>query len=170
MRLQKAIREYVSAKRSTGMSFKSKEKALRQFAKLAGPRLVVSSISSETVQSFLTSDGPSTTYWNFKYHTLNGFWQFAIQRGYADRSPLPMRSLKELRLFVPHIYSHDELKRLLDGVFHSCEPGMLWFDRDCLRLLIWKRLTSFPLGNQLDTTSKKHFVPLREILPRSSPT
>jgi integrase len=68
------------------------------------------------VRTFLNSHGPGTRYWNQKYHVLHGFWAFAIQRGYTDWSPLPTRPLKEFRLFTPHIYTHDELKRLLDGV------------------------------------------------------
>jgi integrase/recombinase XerD len=73
-------------------------------------------VSSDVVGAFLNSHGPGTRYWNHKYHTLSGFWAFAIQRGYTDWSPLPARPLKELRLFTPYIYTHEELRRLVRGI------------------------------------------------------
>jgi integrase/recombinase XerD len=116
MRLGEATRKYVAAKRSTGMAFEKGASTLRAFTRITGGRISVSKVSSDVVQTFLNSHGPGPRYWNEKYHTLSGFWTFAIQRGYTDWSPLPSRALKELRLFTPHIYTHDELKRLLDGV------------------------------------------------------
>ena len=113
MRLCETIPKYVAAKRSSGMAFDKGAYTLRAFTKIAGGRTSVSKVSSDVVRTFLNSHGSGTRYWNEKYHTLSGFWTFAIQRGYTDRSPLPARALKELRLFTPHIYTHDELKRLL---------------------------------------------------------
>ena len=120
MRLGTAIRKYVAAKRSSGMAFENGQYILRVFTRIAGCRTSISKLPSDVVRTFLSSHGPGTRYWNEKYHILNGFWTFAIQRGYTDWSPLPARALKELRLFSPHIYTHDELKRLLAGI-HTCQ-------------------------------------------------
>ena len=57
-----------------------------------------------------------TLFWHRKHDALKGFWEFAIRRGYTDRSPVPVHRAKEPVRFVPYIYSQEELKRLLDGV------------------------------------------------------
>ena len=116
MRVSEGIRKYVVAKRTTGMSFTSGAYTLRAFARIVGGRTSISKVPADVVRAFLNSHGSGTRYWNEKYHTLRGFWTFAIQRGYTDWSPLPARALKEFRLFTPHIYTHEELKRLLDGI------------------------------------------------------
>ena len=120
MRLSTAIRKYVAVKRASGMVFERGAYCLRIFTRIAGGRTSVSKVSSDVVRTFLNSHGSGTRYWNDKYYTLSGFWAFAIQRGYTDWSPLPARALKELRLFTPHIYTHDELKRLLGGI-NTCQ-------------------------------------------------
>jgi len=116
MRLSEGIRKYVAAKRASGMAFSNGAYILRVFTRMAGGRTSISKVSSDVVRAFLNSHGPGTRYWNGKYHTLRGFWTFAIQRGYTDWSPLPARALKEFRLFTPHVYTHEELRRLLDGI------------------------------------------------------
>lgn len=126
MRLCTAMRKYVAAKQSSGMEFKSPASLLRLFTRTIGGRTSISKISPDAVRRFLNSHGSGTRYWNDKYHTLYGFWTFAIQRGYTNWSPLPSQSLRDLRLFTPHIYTHDELKRLLGGVStYQNRPGKL---------------------------------------------
>jgi integrase len=135
MRLGEAIRKYVAAKRSTGMAFVDGAYTLRIFTRTAGWRTSISQVSSEVVRTFLNSHGPGTRYWNQKYHTLSGFWTFAIQRGYTDWSPLPARPLKELRLFTPHIYSHEELKRLIGGI-NTCQKKWRRLEAISLRAMV----------------------------------
>jgi site-specific recombinase XerD len=67
------------------------------------------------VWRYLSGRGPITRFWHRKHDALSGFWRFAIQRGYTDWSPVPSRRPKEPTPFVPHIYTQEELRRLLDG-------------------------------------------------------
>jgi len=46
---------------------------------------------------------------------LNGFYRFAISRGYVASAPLPQRAPKPTRRFIPYIYSQDDMKRLLEA-------------------------------------------------------
>jgi hypothetical protein len=46
--------------------------------------------------------GPVTLFWHRKHDALKGFWEFAIRRGYTDRSPVPVRRAKEPVRFVPY--------------------------------------------------------------------
>lgn len=126
MRLWTATREYVAAKQSCGMEFRAEAYLLRRFTKAISGRTSISKVSPEAVRKFLGSPGSGIAYWNKKYHTLHGFWTFAIQRGYTNRCPLPAQSLRDFRLFSPYIYTHDELKRLLGGVStYQNRPGKL---------------------------------------------
>jgi integrase/recombinase XerD len=116
MRLAEATRDYVASKRSVGMVFETAAGILRAFTRIAGPRTSISKVPSDVVQRFLSSHGPGAGYWNQKQYVLYGFWTFAIQRGLTDWCPVPTRPLKDPRLFVPHIYTHEELRCLIDGI------------------------------------------------------
>jgi integrase len=67
------------------------------------------------VAAFLAGRGPITRYWHMKYRTLRGFFSYTVTRGYLFTSPLPATVPKPPARFVPHIYSREELRRLLDG-------------------------------------------------------
>ena len=50
-----------------------------------------------------------------KYGTLRGFFSYAVTRGYLSAAPLPATIPKPPARFVPHIYSREKLRRLLEG-------------------------------------------------------
>lgn len=115
MKLGSATREYVAYKKGIGMVFGTETAILRAFARRVGLRTTVRKITSDTVSRYLNGRGPITRFWHRKHDALSGFWRFAIQRGYTDWSPVPPRRPKEPTPFVPHIYTQEELRRLLDG-------------------------------------------------------
>jgi len=47
--------------------------------------------------------------------SLRGFYRFALARGYVNTSPLPKTVPQVPPQFVPYIYSHDEVRRLLEA-------------------------------------------------------
>lgn len=118
MNLKLATLEYVALKQSMGMKFETEANSLRAFVRQMGEAIAVASVTSEDALRFLNgrNKGPITLFWHRKHDALKGFWDFAIRRGYTDRSPVPVRRAKEPVSFVPHIYTREELKRLLDGV------------------------------------------------------
>ncbi len=118
MNLKLATLEYVALKQSMGMKFETEANMLRAFVKQMGDSVAVATVTSKDVLRYLKGRkaGPVTLFWHRKHDVLKGFWDFAIRRGYADRVPVPARRPKEPVRFVPYIYSHEELKKLLDGV------------------------------------------------------
>lgn len=118
MILKTATLKYVSCKQSMGMSFETEATILRAFVKQMAENIAVGSVTSENVLRYLDGrdENPMTSFWHRKHDALSGFWRFAIQRGYTDRSPIPVYRPKKPTPFVPHIYTHEELKRLLGGV------------------------------------------------------
>jgi len=76
-----------------------------------------------------------TRFWQRKHEVLVGFYRFAIARGYALDVPLPHRVPKPAQAFVPHIYSHDELRRLLKATA-ACGNPRSSIESDTCRTLI----------------------------------
>jgi integrase len=118
MNLKLATQEYVSCKQSMGVAFGVEATILTAFVRQIGDAVAVATVTSENVLLFLNGrkDGPITLTWHRKHDALKGFWDFAIRRDYTDRSPVPIRRAQMPVPFVPHVYTLDELKRLLGGV------------------------------------------------------
>jgi site-specific recombinase XerD len=115
MKLTQLIAQYVSFRKSLGQDFESDGKRLRTFSRLVGETVEIDSVKPPQVAAFLAGRGPITRYWHLKYGTLRGFFSYAVTRGYLSTSPLPATVPKPTARFVPHIYSREELRRLLDG-------------------------------------------------------
>lgn len=120
MTLPALVSLYISHKRALGHRFRTEDAVLRSFCRTVGED-PGTSVDADVVLAFLNGTGPVTTYWVKKYHVLSGFYRFALARGFVSCVPLP-HSIPRLAApdFVPYIYSHAELKRLLDAVPAAC--------------------------------------------------
>jgi integrase/recombinase XerD len=115
MKLAQLIAQYVTFRKSLGQDFESNERRLRTFSRFVGESAAIDSVKLSQVAAFLAGRGPITSYWHLKYQTLRGFFRYAVTRGYLSTSLLPATVPKPPARFVPHIYSREELRRLLDG-------------------------------------------------------
>jgi len=115
MKLHAAVTQYIAYKHSLGMKFVSDGRVLKSFARLHGNK-DLKAIGTEPVMAFLDGKGPLTSFWHRKHCALSGFYRFAIARRYTGSVPLPRRLPKLPHHFVPHIYSHGELKRLMEAI------------------------------------------------------
>jgi len=115
MKLTQLMAEYVTFRKSLGQGFESDEKRLRTFSRFVGESAEINSVKPSQVAAFLAGCGPITRYCHLKYGTLRGFFNYAVTRGYLSASPLPATVRKPPARFVPHIYSREELHRLLEG-------------------------------------------------------
>jgi integrase/recombinase XerD len=116
MSIDDLVTHYVAFRRTLGERCDTTEKILQSFARAVGPRTSVTQIRCEVVAEFLAGTGPITRTWDCKYGVLNGFFQFAISRGHTDKTPLPAKRPPCPSSFVPYIYSHEELRRLLEAI------------------------------------------------------
>lgn len=109
MKLHRAIEKYVALKQAMGMRFHTEARMLRRFAQAMGPR-TMAKVDHDSVQAYL--QGQKAV--NDKFHILNQFYRFAIARGYAASSPVPLITLKRSTdAFLPYIYTVEELRHLL---------------------------------------------------------
>lgn len=115
MKLSQAVAAYVASKQSLGMRFTTEARTLKSYCRSIGD-VELANVDAQGVRTFLDgSGGPVTRFWHRKLDALRGFYQFAIGRDYVTISPLPTTVPKIPMRFVPYIYSHDEVRRLLEA-------------------------------------------------------
>lgn len=115
MRLADAIAKYLDLNQSMGMRFQVDEGMLKAFHRHAG-EVDVAAVSPDVVVAFLQPRHRVTSTWLMKHRALRRFYQYGITRGLVARSPVPTIIPRVTETFVPHIYSDEELRRLLAGV------------------------------------------------------
>ena len=135
MNLHELVAQYVGYKQSMGMRFRTEAGVLKSFCQTMGDA-TIAQIHPEAVEAFLAGNGPVTRFWHRKYEVLLGFYRFAVARHYVAVSPLPKTVPKPTRLFVPHIFSQDELKRLLVAAESYQHPQAKMESHTCRALLL----------------------------------
>ena len=116
MNLQRLIERYISYQRSLGSSFRGDASVLRAFGRARGPRASVASVRVRHVDAFLGKARPVTRTWFEKLSCLRGFFRYAVSRGYATTAPLPTVMPNRPPVFVPYIYTREEIRRLLQVI------------------------------------------------------
>lgn len=135
MKTSAAVIDYIAHKRALGMRFNSEGAVLKAFCKEAGD-IPFATVTASTILVFLQGSGPVTDYWAKKYHVLSGLYKFALARSWVSIVPLPHSIPKPTApAFVPYIYSHVELKRMLEAVPAACTKHSV-IDADVFRALI----------------------------------
>jgi site-specific recombinase XerD len=115
MNLQQLIEQYVAYRKGLGELQGNNAGTLRRFGRFIGADADIGDVRVEQVDAFLTGTGPHTLNWHIKLSVLRPFYRYAISRGYAAAAPLPRVIPKKPPPFVPYIYTHEELRRLLDA-------------------------------------------------------
>lgn len=115
MTLAEAIATYVDLKQSMGMRFRSEHGILKALHRRVG-NVDLAEVTTDAVATFLAGRGPITATWLNKHRALRRFYQHWITRGRIIRSPVPTAVPRVAQNFVPHVYSNDELRRLLAAV------------------------------------------------------
>jgi len=114
MKLFEITDQYVVHKQSMGMRFCTEQRTLKSFCRAMGD-IALADIDVASVLAFIAGRGPVTRFWHRKREVLAGLYRFAMARGYCSTSPLPMLVPKPPQVFVPYIYSREELRRLLEA-------------------------------------------------------
>jgi integrase/recombinase XerD len=113
MNLQCLIEQYISYQRSLGSSFISDAALLRAFGRTRGPRASVANVRVRHVDAFLGKARPVTRTWFTRLSCLRCFFRYAASRGHITTLPLPTVMPQRPPVFVPYIYTQEEIRRLL---------------------------------------------------------
>jgi integrase len=119
MNLQHVIEQFIAYRKSLGERQAANGRVLLAFGRAMGAAADIADVRTEQVVVFLTGTGPLTRYWHNKLSIVRVFYRYAISRGYVATAPLPTVIPKEPPQFVPYIYSHDDLRRLLQTLDSS---------------------------------------------------
>ena len=114
MTLAAAVTSYIRAKRSRGAVYQTIPFLLRGFVRSVGD-IPVAEVSSEAVRAFCRDDGPPTRAHANKHSALRNFFQDLVLRGHLSTSPVTDPPPRVTHNFEPHIYSRQEVQRLLDA-------------------------------------------------------
>ena len=123
MTLLEAIDAYITLKRSLGAVFRADTRVLvlsaaRSATFLSAVSIPKLSMTSVAAKGRQRRGGSADT-------ALRGFFAYLVSRGYLAACPLPEQRPRVTRSFRPHIYTPDELRRLLDATAileDSCFP------------------------------------------------
>ena len=116
MKLQELIEQYIAHRKSLGELQGSNAVSLRAFGRIVGSDADANGVRLDQVEAFLKGTGPVTLNWHVKLSVLRPFYRYAISRGHAATAPLPTVVPKRPPAFVPYIFTHDDLRRLLRAI------------------------------------------------------
>jgi integrase len=117
MRLYTAVNQYISYRKALGEHFRTDSETLNTFVRAMGKDANLTDVKPESVTKYLAGKAPViTANWHRKYYALHGFYKYALSRGYAQASPIPLTIPKPPPPFVPYIYNTEELRAL----FNTC--------------------------------------------------
>ena len=134
MKLSALTSQYVAYKQAMGMRFHTEARTLQSFCRTMGD-IAVADIAIERVHAYLAGTGPVTRFWHRKYDVLRGFYRYAMARGYTASAPLP-NIIPKPSPFVPYIFSHEELQRLLDASSYCENPWSKLQPYTCRMLIL----------------------------------
>lgn len=134
MNLQRLIEQFIVFQQSLGSPCVTDALILRAFGRSRGARASIASVRPQHVDAYLGKSRPVTTTWHGKFSRLRVFFKYAVSRGYISTAPLPTVIPKRPPPFVPYIYSHEELHRLLQTV--ESNPSSHCLEPVTIRMLI----------------------------------
>jgi site-specific recombinase XerD len=135
MTLNLVCQQYAAFRKTLGERFAVNGRYVKAFCRAMGSDIDIAEVSPDKVNAFLNGNGPLTTSWQVRHNALLGFYRYAISRGFVRQSPLPLTIPKLSPTFRPHIYSVDELRRILESA-ESCRRPRSDLDASALRNLI----------------------------------
>ena len=121
MTLSELTQRYVTFKQSLGLSFRSETGVLKAFCRVMG-EMDITDVPPSRVLAYLAGSGPLTSFWHTKFRVLQGFYRFAIGRGYVAVSPLPTILPTCPPHQPPYIYTTEEVRRLLTATEQFMTP------------------------------------------------
>ena len=118
MRLRDAVSQYIKSRRALGGKFVTEAQVLHFFLKGLDEDIGCDDATPDQARHFLEGHGKLTQTRALKFCVLDAFFGFAISRGYASSSPMPLRDDEPRKPSPPppYVYTRDELCRLFDAV------------------------------------------------------
>jgi len=115
MNLSGAVEIYVRRKRKEGLLFISGSKTLGTFCDQIGDSSI-SEIKTQHISAFLDRRPSAVTSWRVNHSLLRRFFEYWAARDAMAPVLMPPNRPPVQRSFVPHIYTRDEIRRLMRAI------------------------------------------------------
>jgi site-specific recombinase XerD len=135
MRLPDLVVTYLDYRRALGARMKGEAFILRAFCKTVADASP-SAITVEQVRAYLYRGCVTPQTIARKLRALNGFYRYLATRHGIQLSALPRAPKTKTSTFVPYIYSHEEIRRLLQAAPIACKNPLALFDEHTLRTVL----------------------------------
>jgi len=135
MRLSALISEYLAYRRALGYQLRGEAFVLRAFCNSVGDHSL-SVLTVNQVRAYLYQGVVSQQTIGKRHRALSGFYRYLATRHGIDLPTLPRAPKSRKSVLVPYIYSHEELKRLLQATTAACQNPLALYDADTLRTLL----------------------------------
>ena len=112
MKLSEGIERYVACKRQGGLLYTATEYGLTSFRRKVGD-VELNEVTSDDVLIYLSGPRTSPISWHRKHQQMSQFFVFCSDRGHLKTSPMPPVRPMVRPIFVPYIYSQEEIRVLL---------------------------------------------------------
>ena len=113
MRVSKCVEVYIEHRQACGYAYTAIAKVLRRFARSVG-RLNISLVADQHVSQFLRGAPISNNTWRIYARHLHKFFIFWFACRQIRRIPKPEMKPAVANTFYPHVYTREEIRRLLD--------------------------------------------------------
>jgi integrase/recombinase XerD len=135
MTLPDLISAYLAYRRALGARMKGEAFMLRAFCKsVASPS--PSALTVGQVRAYLYRGCVSPQTVAKRHRALNGFYRYLATRHGIHLPALPRAPKASTTTFVPYIYSHAEIRRLLQAAPVACQNPLALLDEDTLRAVL----------------------------------
>lgn len=135
MKLSQLVVEYLIFKRALGHHFVSEGFVLRALCRSLGDPSLADMRSDHTL-AFLRAGQVSQATIARKHRVLTGLSRYALGR-YGLALPLPPTvQMREPSGFIPYIYSHEELRRLMQAATPTCSVRQALIEDYMLRTVV----------------------------------
>lgn len=125
MILSNAIKQYVTMKRAAGLKYAHEECMLKNFVTFVGDQ-PLKNVTEDTIIEYLHRGEANNQQIERKYFLLRQFFRWCIERNYLNFAPIRYKIKITPSEFVPYIYSHDEISKiLLEALNCSCTSSPL---------------------------------------------
>lgn len=135
MRLPALISDYLAYRRALGFRLTGDAVVLRAFCKSVGGNSVAA-LTVEQIRTYLHHGAVSQQTVARRYRALSGFYRYLATRHGIFLPALPKAPKRDATTFVPYIYSHEELVRLLQAASLACQNPLAHLDEHTLRTVL----------------------------------
>jgi integrase/recombinase XerD len=135
VKLCNGIEVYVENKRAGGLLFKKGASNLQGLCRQIGDVPLIS-VRTSHVLAFLNGPHTSTVTWRGKYNLLKHFFDYWVARGEMPPVLMPPSRPPIRQTFIPHIYTREEIRDLLNANRHYRTQFLCTIDPQTMRTLL----------------------------------